>query len=124
MVESGVTEWELEEELLLARARLAVAIEEQADPDIVQRLHEAVIKAVQKNIELKIKLEGLIKRDEAEALLQKAIRVVVAYVPDSLKSQCFDELTRCLAGGGPEGAGILSADAVVLAELGPGEPEL
>lgn len=95
----GPDDFDVTPEIVLMRARLASAIEEgEVDIKILNEIHRDIIKAVQKNTELQIKRQGLIQRSDADKILKAAVKVIVGYVPASVKAACFEELGRVLSG--------------------------
>lgn len=112
ILEEGLDDYDISPEIALMRARLASALEGgEVDIKIINEIHRDVIKAVQKNTELQIKRQGLIQKSDADKLLRTAVRVIVGYVPASVKGACFEELGRALAGS------VLNMDKVIAGEL-------
>lgn len=92
-------DYDVSPEIVLLRARLAAALEEgTVELKVLNEIHRDLVRAVQKNTELQIKRQGLIHRADAERMLRAAIRVIVGYVPASVKGACFEELGRALSG--------------------------
>lgn len=99
IIGEGLDDYDVSPEIALMRARLASALESPTlDIKIINEIHRDLIKAVQKNTELQIKRQGLIQRTDAEKMLRVAVKVIVGYVPASVKAACFEELGRVLAG--------------------------
>jgi hypothetical protein len=97
---AGVDEFDLSDEILLARARLHAAIESgTVELKTLNELQRDLIKAIQKNLELRIKVEGLVQRKDAEQMLRSAVSVITKFVPDHAKDACMTELRRVLTAG-------------------------
>lgn len=95
----GADDFDCSPEIVLLRARLAASLEEETvDIRVLNDIHRDLIRAVQKNTELQIKRQGLIQRSDAEKMLRAAVKVIVGYVPASMKAACFEELGRVLSG--------------------------
>jgi hypothetical protein len=106
ILKEGADDYDVTPEIVLLRARLATAVEDGIELKVLNEIHRDLIRAVQKNTELQIKRQGLIHRADAEKMLRAIIRVVVGYVPASVKGACFEELGRALAGS------VLSVEAL------------
>jgi hypothetical protein len=112
IIAEGADDFDVTPEIVLMRARLASAVEEgTVDIKVLNEIHRDLIKAVQKNTELQIKRQGLIQRSDADKILKAAVKVIVGYVPASVKAACFEELGRVLSGS------LLQDESVIAGEL-------
>lgn len=119
IVENGGDEFDLVDEITLSRARLNAAITAgKVDMKTANEMLRDLTKHVQKNIELKIKLQGLIQKSDAEKMLRAAIQLIVPYIPDSLKARCFEELAASMT----RGVKLLAPENVIEAEYLPALP--
>lgn len=113
IIAEGLDDYDISPEIALMRARLASALEEDTlDIKVLNEIHRDLIKAVQKNTELQIKRQGLIQRSDAEKMLRAAVKVIVGYVPASVKAACFEELGRVLSGTQFEGGTVVDGQLV------------
>lgn len=116
MVEDPTADdFDLSPEILLMRARLATAIEKgTVDIKVVQQIHNDLVKAVQRNTEIQIKRQALIQRSDAEKILRAAVRAIVPFIPEMMRSQAFEELARVLGAiGSSETGPVLRSEAVL-----------
>lgn len=107
-------DFDLTPEIMLMRARLATAIEKgTVDIKVVQQIHNDLVKAVQRNTEIQIKRQALIQRTDAEKILRAAIRAIVPFIPELMRPQAFEELTRVLAAMGTGDGPVMRSEAVL-----------
>lgn len=110
-------DFDLSPEIMLMRARLATAIEKgTVDIKVIQQIHNDLVKAVQRNTEIQIKRQALIQRSDAEKILRSAVRAIVPFIPEMMRSQAFEELARVLGatGSGDTGPILRSEEVLVL----------
>jgi hypothetical protein len=113
MAAGGGNEYDLTDEIVLARVRLNAAITSgDVDLKAEQDMLNDLLRAVQKNQDLRIKEQGLVARSDAEKVLRAAVKALVPYIPDSLRAKAFEEIAAILTRGGR----VLQAEQVIDAE--------